>query len=539
MGAIKIHKTAVDTKSNWDGPKAVADAPNEKATLMYMHAWVDGKVDENKKSSYKFPHHEPGTDTPAVIAGVDNALARLPQANIPAGDVAGVKAHLRAHRKDAGLAESMSEAEIGEAVKFIKDVDDLKATESQALLEAVRLQEAPTLKSRAQALIRELKSLMGEKDLPQEVHDSADKLHAALQKTWSDLAAGAGGQEAAQIELAGDFIPLIEKAVRPDGIVPIKIIRPGWGSSGYYPAEVLKRDGPMIFVKDTKMYWNHQTPQEEAERPEGDLNNLAAVLAGDARWLDQGPKGPGLYADAKVFEGYQKPMDGLAPHIGVSIRAYGTASQGTMEGKTGPIISALTARKSIDFVTEPGAGGEIITMFEAARTVRADNQPATSQRGVENHEEVEMDEKELQKLQDTNATLLKENGEMKAENARLREALILREAKDLVGTVLAKSSLPDVTKTRLTENLAKGAPVKDGKLDKEAFATQIAEAVKAEVKYLTEATGLGKITGLGEGAEDEGEEEEQNDKLQESLKASFETIGLSETAAEKAAKGRG
>jgi ATP-dependent Clp protease protease subunit len=107
MGAIKVHHTATDDKSAWDGPAQVAAAPNEEATLRYMHTWVDDQGDPAAKNSYKFPHHDAGTDTPANIAGVNNALARIEQANIPDGDRAGVESHLRAHRIDAGLQDSL------------------------------------------------------------------------------------------------------------------------------------------------------------------------------------------------------------------------------------------------------------------------------------------------------------------------------------------------------------------------------------------------------------------------------------------------
>lgn len=103
MGAIRPHKTAVDKSGNWDGPAAVADAPNDAAVLRYMHAWVDDDGDPEAKQSYKFPHHRPGTDTPAVISAVNNALARLPTANIPEADKPAVERHLRKHRSDAGL----------------------------------------------------------------------------------------------------------------------------------------------------------------------------------------------------------------------------------------------------------------------------------------------------------------------------------------------------------------------------------------------------------------------------------------------------
>ncbi len=165
----------------------------------------------------------------------------------------------------------------------------------------------------------------------------------------------------------GQFFPLIEKALRRDGTVALRLIGPGWGSSGFYPVETLRRDGPMAFKAGTKMYWNHPTMAQESERPEGDLRDLAAVLVSDARWEEAGQAGPGLYADAKVFGDYAKAVEELAPHIGVSIRASGRAMTGEAEGRQGSIINAITAARSVDFVTEPGAGGRVVEMFEAAR----------------------------------------------------------------------------------------------------------------------------------------------------------------------------
>ena len=329
------------------------------------------------------------------------------------------------------------------------------------------------------------------------------------------------------------FIPLIERAVRQDGTIPVKIIQPGWGSSGYYPAEVLERDGPNIFRKGTKMYWNHQTPTEEAERPEGDLNHLAAELVSDARYQANGPAGAGLYADAKVFERYKGPVDDLAPHIGVSIRAFGKAIQGEIEGREGTIIQELTKARSVDFVTAPGAGGQILSLFEAARG--ADKKTTTV--SVENHsvkEKSNMDEKELQALTESVATLQTSLGAVQDENARLKERLAVRDAKDLVSAALVKFELPEVTKARLLESLPKQAALKDGVLDAETFGKVIDEAVKTETAYLTQVGGLGKIKSLGESADDGDGEEDHAASLEEA----FADLGLSEAGAKIAAKGR-
>lgn len=109
--ALPVHHTAtVDTP--WDGPAAVKAMPNDDTVLKYCHAWEsaeaaatphrDGDDDaDDKKTNYKFPHHD-GKGAPANVAACNNGLARLAGADIPDADRAGVEAHLRAHLKDAG-----------------------------------------------------------------------------------------------------------------------------------------------------------------------------------------------------------------------------------------------------------------------------------------------------------------------------------------------------------------------------------------------------------------------------------------------------
>jgi HK97 family phage prohead protease len=108
--ALPVHHTPT-VDASWDGPAAVAAMPNDDTVLRYCFAWQspDAAADphesgdddaDDQKSNYKFPHHA-GKGAPANLNGVRNALARLANANIPAGDRAGVEAHLRAHLNDA------------------------------------------------------------------------------------------------------------------------------------------------------------------------------------------------------------------------------------------------------------------------------------------------------------------------------------------------------------------------------------------------------------------------------------------------------
>lgn len=96
MPGLSVHDTSV-VEREWDGPAAVAAAPNDPRVLKYMHAWSEAGADPEAKRTYKFPHHAPTVGSPAVLPAVRNALARLSQADIPASDRAAVERHLRAH----------------------------------------------------------------------------------------------------------------------------------------------------------------------------------------------------------------------------------------------------------------------------------------------------------------------------------------------------------------------------------------------------------------------------------------------------------
>lgn len=353
---------------------------------------------------------------------------------------------------------------------------------------------------------------LGEGEMPKDV--SKETIQIAL-----DALGIKEVQEASDFET--EFVPLVERAVRSDGTIPLKIIQPGWGSSGYYPAQVLERDGPRIFQPGLKMYWNHPTPTEENERPEGDLRGLAAELVSPARWVADHNSGPGLYAEAKVFSPFRNAVDELAEHIGVSIRARGRAIYGQTEGQSGRIIQEITDARSVDFVTSPGAGGQILQLFEARRDGQYPN---------ERKNDMEQTDYEKQ-VQEKDAKI----SELSTQLAALRRQSLITEAGEFVALELAKVTLPEPVKGRLLRDLAKEPPVKDDNLDKDAFKARIAEAVKEELTYVVSITGGGQITGLGES----GVVSDQTDEQAEAaLAKAFGRLGLKENVAKQAARGR-
>jgi hypothetical protein len=333
---------------------------------------------------------------------------------------------------------------------------------------------------------------------------------------------------AAGRNLAGEVIreaasaKIGEKAVADDGTVAVRLIAPGWGSSGYYEPKVLERDGAKAWPAGTLMFWDHQTASEADAQPEGSLNDLAGVLLSDPVYDAENAEGAGLYSKAKVLSSYQETLDEIGSYIGVSVRGAGTGSVGEAEGKTGLIFEQLYPHAgpgcSVDFVTMPGAGGKVLEVFESARGGRREVS------------KVEITEAQLKEATDARDAA-------QADAARASEALNVIVAERKVSEKLADSKLPAATIKRLTEALKTDAPTtEDGSLDVEALEAKVEEAIKTEVAYLAEVTGSGNV--VGNGGSTTGSEAIDEDALAASLEESFRGMGLDEKTAKAASTAR-
>lgn len=358
-----------------------------------------------------------------------------------------------------------------------------------------------------------------------ELGDSIEVRQVISYEPIAPIQQSAGVQESAITITEERPIKLIEK-VKADQSIPVKIIQPGWGSSGYYPQEVLERDAG-VYTEGLKMYWNHPTFEEEQERPERDLRDLAGVLVSQGRWEENGKEGPGIYADAEIFSGFQGPVEEMAKYIGLSHRANGKAMQGEAEGRQGQIINSIEEAISVDFVTMPGAGGQIVDLFESYRN---------------NINQKNVDMTELEKLKSDLAevkTSLQEREtrikELEAENQKLNEGQALKEAREMVSGELVDEQLPAVTKKRLIEKLSNGYQLKEGKLDRDAIKAAMQESIKDEKAYIAEISGGGSIVNMGESAPAGGNNDEA---LLSEAKQHWVDLGYTSEQAEEMVQGR-
>lgn len=151
------------------------------------------------------------------------------------------------------------------------------------------------------------------------------------------------------------------------GAIPIVLISPGWGSSGYYSADVLKNAAEAgVFGKGLQLFLDHPGEAETYDRPERSVRDLAATLAEDATW----DPNLGIVGEAVPFGAAADMLadKDFAEAIGVSIRAYADSTIGEAEGRKGQIITDIVEAISADFVTRAGRGGRVLVeLMESAR----------------------------------------------------------------------------------------------------------------------------------------------------------------------------
>ena len=281
-----------------------------------------------------------------------------------------------------------------------------------------------------------------------------------------------------------DFVSLLdaEETVAEEGVVPVRIIKPGWGSSGYYSPDLLRKVSETGALDNAHMHWDHI---KRDERPERSLNNWAGVvIEGSTRYEQAGSDGPGVYGRAYVFPHWRKAVESMRSHLGLSIVGKGRTKYGEVEGKSGPVFHTL-AVKDVDFVTRPGAGGKISRQFAGFR-----EEPPTVKEAEAEESEIDMSDTAI--AGDELQTILKEALERHDEKWEARFKAIV-DAQRVDGAlsraraVVEASALPANARTRVVEQLAADVRLANESADPNLIAR---EAIEAELKYIESFTPL-------------------------------------------------
>lgn len=325
--------------------------------------------------------------------------------------------------------------------------------------------------------------------------------------------------------------------VTAKGIAKIIIISPGFNSSKdrYYPAEMLARD--FAVFEGVKMYADHPTSEEDKLRPERSIRDWVATLKN----VHVNEKGE-VIGEAVVIEPWMQAKlaslrdKNMLSEMGISINAIGTATKGEIEGIKTNIIEQMVRARSVDFVTEPGAGG-MVQMYEVDRENDIDlvNLEVLRERRPDLIKLVEAEvkaviQKEVQRtmeltekvkeLEANILTLTTERDELKTKITEAEKAQKIAEAKSKIDEAIGKSELPEAAKRRLAEKFA-NAETADG----------ITEAIKAEADYVNALKESGKVKDMGASKPDP-------EKTHKELVESFKRLGMTDEQATTAAKGR-
>ena len=339
-----------------------------------------------------------------------------------------------------------------------------------------------------------------------------------------------------------DFIPLTEAQVTSKGVGELVVIAPGFNASKkrYYPKETLARDFSVF--EGLKMFADHPTEDEDRNRPERSIRDWVATLEN----VRVRPADGSVVGDYTVVEPWFENKlatlrdKGQLSQIGVSINAVGSASKAKIDGVDTNYIERLIKARSVDFVTEPGAGGRI-EIFESANGHELDvdliDESVLKERrpdivkliedGIRNEFTKEArnkmeSEKQVKELEGQVETLTTENAGLKVIIAEASKATAKAGAQAKIKEAVDKAELPAIAKAKVLEGF------KDAETDE-----GITAALEAERKYLTELAGDGKVIGLGPSNPDP-----DPVKDREALTESFKGLGLGDEEAKIAATGR-
>lgn len=133
----------------------------------------------------------------------------------------------------------------------------------------------------------------------------------------------------------------------------------------HYPKATVEKAAPE-FV-GLKMYVNHPTDREDAERPERDLRTWVATIK--ESWPENGK----AMARIAVHDKWLKELledDTARAHVGLSINCRGEFYTGSIDGQQMQIVEKIIVEKgprmsSVDWVTEPGARGRVVSLLES------------------------------------------------------------------------------------------------------------------------------------------------------------------------------
>lgn len=252
----------------------------------------------------------------------------------------------------------------------------------------------------------------------------------------------------------------------------------------YYPKETLQR--AVGHFAGLKMFLDHQTAREEAEKPERSLEDWVATIR--EAWYEDGKiMGRVHVHDDWLWEKLSKDKT-FREHIAISINGSGKSYFREIEGQKVQVVEVLTDIKSVDWVTEPGARGRVDYVLQEKQhreEMKVMKTVTLKEFKTERPDLVQTIEAEIResvkaeqetKIKEAVAEALKPYQAKEAERA---QAAI----KEKAVKVAEKSALPKKAIQAFVEKFLKS----DSSVTEDNVEAKMKEAIAAEIKYLNEA----------------------------------------------------
>jgi hypothetical protein len=289
------------------------------------------------------------------------------------------------------------------------------------------------------------------------------------------------------------------------GIIPVRIIKPGFNTSksrNYTKSAV--KDIVALF-EGAKQYANHATKSEEKERPERDIRDWVATLK-NIHITKEGAAAGEAHIHAGWFKEMVKGLSeaGTLNKLGVSINSIGKGSRQKVDGTETFVVESLVDHpfKSVDFVTEAGAGGQVgikestevvdaylidaVKLKETRPDLVTELETEFKDKNKSEVNKIMEAEQEIKTLKESVETLTKEKAELQVKITEAEKGKAKIEAQAKINEAVSKSALPDAAKAKLLE------------VHKEdTDATRIDGDIKAESDYLAKLAESGKVKNLG------------------------------------------
>lgn len=400
---------------------------------------------------------------------LSNAIQAIGRATNPAA----VKAHIIKMAKAMGKMDMLPDdwkAALKEAEELDADADNLNhIAEAGRVLSASNRHIVEEIMGHAQKLAH---------------HPTAIK----IEEMCKQLLAAAEFKESISLQI-------IEAAGKKDGREwDVLLIQAGLSENGrYYPADTLRKAAPLF--EGVASYADHATDAERQARPERSIKDKVGKFTHPefGNFSIRGRMIEGIKARFKVVASWLKEAlleadsAGEPDFFGFSIDAEGKVTRKEQGGKMVSWVEAITRVNSVDVVTMPAAGGQIVRLVASA----ANNNAPEGAGGID------MDPEEIRKIMQeavaaaveplkAEITALKEvappppvvDEETRKGLAELREAQRKADNERRMDKALDATKLSEIGKARMRAQLVDASNRRD--VPEEELTAAIKEAIDYE-----------------------------------------------------------